>query len=123
LCFFVLFDTNLQTGFLHRSSASGKSSPPIRRWAPSRSFFPAEREGQISADFQTPLIFDESFDLQDSAEPLFGDDPTDGLLAKSASFLSMMSGYEKPQQGDLLGMCALDIRPLMLSNHFFQDTY
>ncbi|KAF7511732.1 hypothetical protein GJ744_003463 [Endocarpon pusillum] len=56
----------------------------------------------ISADFQTPLIFDETFGLPDSAGPLFGEECSDGLSAKSASFFSMMSGYEKPQPGDLL---------------------
>ena len=59
---------------------------------------------QISADFQTPLLFDESFNLSDSETPFIGEDYEAGLLAKSGSLLPMMSHYEKSQRSGLFGM-------------------
>ena len=57
---------------------------------------------QSEADFQTPLIFDDSLDFSDyPSAHRFADEYPDGLLARSAALLSM-SGYEKSQPLDLI---------------------
>jgi hypothetical protein len=55
---------------------------------------------QSATDFQTPVIFDGSFDSPGfgKAEP---DNFADGLLAKSGTLFSM-SAYEKPTQASML---------------------
>lgn len=57
---------------------------------------------QSATDFQTPVIFDGSFEC-----PVLGredfDQFADGLLAKSGALLSM-SAYEKPSQAGMIGI-------------------
>ncbi|EEH05859.1 transcriptional regulator medusa [Histoplasma capsulatum G186AR] len=55
----------------------------------------------LDLDFQTPLIFDESFDFSEPEESRFVGAFSDGLLAKSGGLFSM-SAYEKSPQADFL---------------------
>jgi len=58
---------------------------------------------QPMSDFQSPLIFDESFDNSILAEEHFGEHFAEGLAAKSGTLLSMPA-YEKSLPADVIGM-------------------
>lgn len=59
---------------------------------------------QVEEGLYTPIIIDDSLVYPDTfaSHLQFADEFPDGLLAKSASILSM-SGYEKSHPSDLLG--------------------
>ena len=64
---------------------------------------------KFALDYQSPLIFDDSFDFPDPEESKFVEAIADGPWAKSGGLLPM-SAYEKESQASLFGE--------WLSSHF-----